>query len=52
MNILIAEEIVFWAKLDCNVKYIYITFMTTNVGEFRHSCSVDTERKKACTTGR
>jgi len=41
-NILITEEIIFWIKLDCNIKYIYIIYVATNIGAFRHSYSIDT----------
>jgi len=50
-NNLITEEIIFWVKLESNIKYICIIFVAANVGAFRHSYRITTE-KKASTTGR
>jgi hypothetical protein len=50
-NILITEETVFWVKLNCNIKYIYIIFVATNVGAFQHSYNIDTEKKRQVLQG-
>jgi len=50
-NSLITEEIIHWVKLNCNIKYISIIFVATNVGTFRHSNSIDTEKKRQVLQG-
>jgi hypothetical protein len=50
-NSLITEEIIFWVKLESNVKHIYIIFVATNVGAFRHSYSIDKEKKRQVLQG-